>query len=92
MTIGNKGPENVNGERQEVVVEGSERPVVFDRVPELFTVWVSQGSVLAGGVHRPSAPTEAVGDGDPDTLVAVQRTRHAEAESVAEDRKSSMWS
>lgn len=43
-------------EREEVIVEGQQDPVVFDRVPQLFVVGISERAFVSGSVNGPTAP------------------------------------
>ena len=42
--------------REEVIVEGQQDPVVFDRVPQLFVVGISERAFVSGSVNGPTAP------------------------------------
>ena len=79
-------------EGEKIVVERQQDPIVVCRKTLLFAVGIAERVFFARRVDRPAAATEAVGDRDPDTLVAVQLSRHTAAGSEEDDLKSSMWS
>lgn len=76
-------------ERERVVVERQQQPVVRRRVRELFTIRVTEAVVVACRVDGPPATSEPIRDGNLDTLVTVDRP-HAGAASAG--RTSSMLS
>jgi hypothetical protein len=76
-------------EREEVVVERHQNPVLLDNVREMFPVGVAQSSFVTSCIDGPATTAESIRDRDPDTLITVQRP-YAVADSA--DRKSSMLS
>nr|WP_241881453.1 hypothetical protein [Halorubrum sp. Ib24] len=77
-------------ERQKIVIECQEHPLVCDCVPQLLAVWVTKRAFISGGVNRPPASAEPVSNRQPNTLVTVQRPCHTDAGSDDADRKSSI--
>ena len=74
-------------QREKVVVEGHQNPVVVQSNGEVFSVGITQPFLGASCMYGPATTTQPVSDRYPDTLVAVQRS-HASAASA--ERKSSM--
>jgi hypothetical protein len=77
-------------ERQKIVVECQEHPLVCDCVPQLLAVWITKRAFISGGVNCPPTSAESVSNRKPDTLVTVHRPCHTDAGSDDADRKSSM--
>nr|WP_143423137.1 hypothetical protein [Halegenticoccus soli] len=58
-------------EREEVVVERHQNPVVFECIREVLSVGIAQPLFVTSGVNCPATTAETVRDGNPDTLVTV---------------------
>ena len=61
-------------EREEIIVERLQNPVVLQRIQKVFSVGIAQSSLVASSMDGPATTTQAVGDRNSDPLIAVQRS------------------
>lgn len=59
-------------QREKVVVERHQNPVIVQGIRQLFCIRSTESIFVTSGVYRPATTAKSICDRDPDTLVTVQ--------------------